>query len=211
MTGARNRGTENASGEFLFHLDNDIQLIDRATVAKCVDLCKSSADAVFVPQVFKGRNFWGKCREIEFMVYLNYSPLIVARFIKRKVLEYLGGYDEGLLSGEDWDITLKLRRGGFVVATAKSLMIHGWGNVDLLHNMRKSYNYGKTVESYARKYPRETIVQWGPSRFKYLFRKGVELAPKYVMGILLLKSLEFGAGFAGVVSSRVRRSVKAGP
>ena len=45
MTGARNVGTHNASGEFLFHIDSDIQLVDSLTIAKCVDLCRSGADA----------------------------------------------------------------------------------------------------------------------------------------------------------------------
>lgn len=203
MTGARNIGTHNASGEFLFHIDSDIQLVDSLTIAKCVDLCQSGADAVSVPQAFDGENFWGKCREVEFKLYLNYPPLSGARFVKRKVLENLGGYDEKLVSGEDWDIAEKLRRGRYVVGAAETLMIHGSGRVDLFRRMRKSYQYGKTVKLYARKYPRETAVQWGPSRFAYLLRNGAKLAPKYIIGILLLKAFEFGAGFAGIVSSSI--------
>ncbi len=200
-------------GEFLFHIDSDIHLVDTTTIEKCVKLCDSGADAVFIPQVFKGENFWGKCREAEFKTYLDYSPLTSARFVRRKALLVVGGYDEDLISGEDWDIAEKLKRGSFEIATASTLVVHGSGTLDLLNRLRKCYNYGKTVTLYARKYPRETVVQWGPSRFTHLLLGAKNLAPKYVFGIMLLKSLEFGSGFAGIISGiagQQRRQSKRG-
>jgi glycosyltransferase involved in cell wall biosynthesis len=202
MTQARNIGAIHAKGEYVFHLDADIKIDNPNTITDCVSLCKEGADAVFVPQVFEGEGFWGKCRELEFRLYKEYRLLRVARFVRKGVLDAIGGYDEGLISGEDWDVTQKLELHHYNIAISNTTMIHGWGPISVPSLVRKSYKYGKSVSHYAKKYPFTTFQQWGPSRFLFLLKNGLHYYPKYVIGILLLKSFEFGAGFLGIVAVR---------
>jgi glycosyltransferase involved in cell wall biosynthesis len=200
MTKARNIGTKNSGGEFLFHLDSDIQL-SQDTISDCVALCRKGADAVYVPQIFRGERFWGKCKGAEIELYIGNNELRIVRFMRRDALNAIGGYDESLISGEDWDTTQRLEQGHFNIATSNSIMVHGEGPVYLQRLVRKSFQYGKTVGTYFHKYPVITLSQWGPMRILTVLRLGVRRTPKYVVGILFLKSLEFGSGFIGIVAN----------
>ncbi len=202
MTKARNIGTKYSAGEFLFHLDSDIQ-IRNDVVSDCVALCRRGADAVYVPQIFRGEGFWGKCREAELELYIGNQKLKIVRFMQRDALDAIGGYDESMISGEDWDVTQRLQE-HFRIGTSSSIMIHGEGSISLQRLVRKSFQYGKTVGTYVRKYPKITVNQWGPMRFLSILRLGVRKAPKYVLGILFLKSLEFGSGFIGAGTNWIR-------
>src|SRR6266581_7898957 len=61
MSQARNMGALRAKGEFLFHVDSDMELSPR-TVEGCVSSCESdNSDAVIVPEASVGKGYWAGC------------------------------------------------------------------------------------------------------------------------------------------------------
>jgi glycosyltransferase involved in cell wall biosynthesis len=196
MTRARNIGASMSKGKYLFYLDSDM-ILRSETIAECVSLCESGADAVNVLQEYEGVGLWGKCRQAELEMYKRYPSLKLARFVTANASSAIGGYDESLESGEDWDFRVRLELGGFRIATSTACVVHGWGKISLARIVRKSYRYGKSIRRYTQKHPRIAAEQWGYPRFVFLINNGMRKYPKYVLGILLMKSLEFFAGYVG--------------
>src|SRR5262249_1720399 len=103
-TRSRNVGAAAAQGEHLLHLDADMALTP-GTLQSAVELCREgSCVAVTLEEIDIGEGFWSKSKALERRTYRSSSVLEGARFVSRSVFEQIGGYDETLGSGEDWDI-----------------------------------------------------------------------------------------------------------
>jgi len=180
-------------------MDSDMKLSQRV-IEKCVDALQKGAHAAVVPQIYEGEGFLGKCRALEFNCLIG-DPLIKSsRFMTRVAFESVGGYDDSLEAGEDWDITQKIEA-RYKVARINDYLVHGWGKYNLVKTMRKSYNYGKTVKLYMTKYPEHARHQWGPMRVKHLNYRLLKQDVFHAVGLMFIKSCEFAAGWIGMVTS----------
>lgn len=197
MAAARNYGAKFAKGEYLFHMDSDMKLTKRV-VEKCVQAAQNGAHAVVVPQIFEGEGYLGKCRALEFYSTVDDNMLKSSRFMTRYAFESVGGYDGKLDAGEDWDITQKIEA-RYKITRIDQYLVHGWGKYDLVKNMKKKYNYGKTVKLYMKKYPEHARHQWSPLRIKHFNYQVIKRDGLHAVGLLFMKMCEFTAGWLGMV------------
>ena len=115
MAQGRNAGRAASRGEYLFNLDADlactITVLEEA-VTRCEVL---KQDILVCPELSVSYNFWGECRQLEKIGYLE-DPVQESsgRFMRRNVAETLAGADENLLAGEDYDYFLRAKAAGFV-------------------------------------------------------------------------------------------------
>ena len=196
---ARNLGMRVAKGTYIYHMDADM-ILARNSISENVGLCERGADAVIGPQLFDGHGFLGKAKALEFACHFS-DPLIKSsRFMRREVFETIGGYDESLDAGEDWDITQRIER-VYKVARANTPVVHGWGKYDVVHAMRRKYRYGKSVRLYMKKHPKEAIQQWSFWRIRNMEMKRVAFDPLHGIGLIIIKTCEFGAGALGIISA----------
>lgn len=152
----RNFGAEQAKGEYLLIHDSDIYFnVD--SVKECVELSQAeNCDAIILPEKSIGIGFWAKVKAYERSFYVGNDLIEAPRFFKRAVYEKLGGYDESLYAGEDWDLTIRFRDAGYKISRAKIFIEHDEGKMDLFGSSRKKKYYASNFFAiYAKEHPRE--------------------------------------------------------
>lgn len=202
---ARNIGAEKAKGELILFLDSDMEM-DPAVVESCVKKVGEQCDAVIIPEVSVGEGFWAKCKALEKACYVGDDLIEAARFFKRSVFESIGGYDSELEAGEDWDLNQKISKAGYQIGMINAFIKHHERRLGLRETMLKKHYYGKTLERYRRKHPKEANRQLKLIRPAFI-RNWRELAkdPAHALGMLFMKICELVAGYVG--SKKSNRSL----
>ncbi len=191
----RNFGAKQAKGEYLLIHDSDIYF-NINSVKECVALSQSEhCDAIILPERSIGVGFWAKVKAFERSFYVGNDFIEAPRFFKRAVYEKLGGYDENLYAGEDWDFAIRLREGGYKISRAKIFIEHDEGKMNLLGSSRKKKYYGQNLfDVYAKKHPEEFKKQMSFFvRFPLdkIVGKGLK-HPILFSSMILMKGLEYG-------------------
>lgn len=151
----RNVGARKAKGNWLFFVDADMEL-DDGVLKECLTIVKDSivSPIIIVNEKAIGHTFLGKAFALEKNCYQYASWLQAARFFPRAFFLKLGGYDEKLIAGEDWDITQQFREKGFpLFITLRSHLIHHEAQTNLLDVYKRELYYINHISSYANKHP----------------------------------------------------------
>lgn len=199
---SRNIGAKKAKGQILYHLDSDMEL-SHALVEEFIEKFKNkNIGALIVDEVDITKGFWSKCKALERKTYAGNQHVAGARVVRTALFRKIGGYDEDISSGEDFDITKQYRKYTTVVY-CKNPVYHNLGELSFITLIKKKYNYGKTAGAYFKKHT-------GESGGKLLF---IELAsycknyqlflqdPLVGIGTIVLKFFEFGFGGLGLLRS----------
>ena len=106
---SRNVGAKIAKGKYLLHIDSDMELTP-LVVEECVMKSEDeSFGAIIIHEIDIAEGYWGKCKALERSCYVGDSDLEGARFVTKAIFDAIGGYDEFLSSGEDWDINRRYK------------------------------------------------------------------------------------------------------
>jgi len=194
---ARNIGARKSLGDFVFFIDSDMQL-DSSVVAECVKKTREGNKAVIVPEVSVGEGFWAKCKALEKSCYVGDDSIEAARFFEKNAFEKIGGYDPDLEAGEDWELNQRVLHARCKVGRVRSTILHDEGKLSLKKTIMKKYYYGKMLKPYMTKHPRDVKPQLGPARLVFLKRwKRLIADPTHAVGMLFMKTCEFGLGWIG--------------
>jgi glycosyltransferase involved in cell wall biosynthesis len=201
----RNRGAAHATGDAFLFVDSDMVLA-REVIADCLRATSQGAGAVVIPEASFGEGFWARCKSLERSCYVGDSAIEAARFFKREVFEEIGGYDEQLVGGEDWDLHERAKRSGASVGRTAAYISHDEGRLGLRRLLAKKFQYGKTLGGYVRKHPELARSQLQPLRPAFLrHRRRLVRHPLVTTGIVLMKLAEAGAGVAGLIAATTER------
>lgn len=201
----RNYAIEVATGEYVLIIDSDMEL-DTNVVADCVDQFKDKKlVGLVIPEESFGKGFWAQCKKLERSYYIGVSWMEAARAFRRNAYLEVGGYDENMVSGEDWDLSQRVEaKGG--IGRIQSFIFHNEGELKLFTTLKKKYYYAQKFASYQSKTKHENVeMQTGPiTRYKLFFSKpGKLLANPFIgLGMLFMKTAEFGVGFAGLLKGK---------
>jgi glycosyltransferase involved in cell wall biosynthesis len=192
----RNFGAKQAKGHFLLFVDSDMELTPNV-IAECVTLCTcKKADAVIIPEETFGEGFLVECRKLEKRMRLKEFYGEAPRFFKKEVFQFVGGYDNNLVTGEDFELAQRVYKAGFLIERCSTIIKHHEENLSLRKLVKKVYYYGKKLPAYMRKEPSLAFKTSSPIRFF----KHISLLRKYPIhftGLCLLKLVEYSAYFAG--------------
>lgn len=186
----RNYGAKKALGKYLLFLDADMELTPNA-IKNCVDkIIKTGAVAVIIPEDVKMINFFSQIKKLEKRLYWHESNIEAARFYDKHVFEKIGGYNEKLVAGEDWDLSQKAQKSG-KIETINECLFHNESS--FFSEFRKKIYYAKYIARYARLYPDQFKKQSGFDRIELLLRKRDILFknPISTLGLLLVKGIEY--------------------
>lgn len=202
---SRNLGTKVAKGDFILFVDADMQL-EEHVVRDCMEQIEKNPNtkAVIIPEQSFGEGFWAKCRKLEKKCYLEDERIEAARFFEKKAFWLVGGWDEKMVSGEDWDLTRRIRN-KYSVARIQSFIDHNENNLSLWKVMKKKYYYASVSGVYIEKTPLNIL-----SIIFFIFRPAYLRNWKLILsdpvtgaGMFLLKAAELLAGGAGFVVSKL--------
>lgn len=201
----RNFGVEQSKGEYVLIIDSDMELSD-GVVKSCVEKIETdqSIKGIIIPEESFGEGFWAQCKKLERSFYVGEDSIEAARFFPTGLYKELGGYNEALVSGEDWDLSDRAEMKG-KIARIGDYIYHNEGRLSITKTLEKKYYYARNASQYmsslegidtAKK--RKTGVL---KRYGLFFSKPGKLFHNPILGIgmLFMKTCEFGFGAIGMV------------
>ena len=204
-----NIGAKRATGEFVYRVDSDF-VLDVTVISECMDLVKRGAEAVIVhnsPDVSVG--FLSKIRRFEVNMYKYDLTHSSARFVRLSTFLELGGLDEDLTAGEDYDFQNRLTRAGVAVAFAHAEALHLGEPRSLLTLLRKYFWYGGEFHRFRHK-NRNSVESQGQLAFfrSVYFRNWKQFLAHPVLGVsfVLYHFAKFSAGGLGYLDSVLHKS-----
>lgn len=147
----RNFGVKKSRGMYLLFLDSDMYL-NPSVLEQCVEkIGEENTEGVYIPEKMIGTSFWAKVRNFERSFY-NMTPIDAVRFMKKPMFQKIGGFDENLVAGEDWDLDRRLRQKGNTAIIA-AYVTHDEGNTSFGQLVEKKKGYSGYLQKY--------IDKWG--------------------------------------------------
>lgn len=206
----RNFAVEKARGEFVAIIDSDMELSPHV-IQDCVDVMhyRPATRGVIIPEESFGVGFWANCKQLERSYYTGNDAIEAARFFTRETYLDVGGYDELLVSGEDWDLSTRVRALG-KIERINSFIRHNEGKLKLGITLRKKFYYAQKAKAFLRKQTASQRIQSGAGPFAryrlFLSRPKKLLRNPFVgIGMLVMKAFEFGFGGLGYIFSREKK------
>lgn len=204
----RNYGVEQAKGDYVCIIDSDMQLSPEV-ISQCVTVVTETpaVRGVVIPEESFGEGFWATCKQLERSFYVGVEWMEAARFFDRHLYQELGGYDTRLVSGEDWDLSQRAAQRA-PLDRVDALIYHNEGQLRLGRTLSKKYYYAKKIASYLAKkdHANHTARQTSIfGRYALFLRRPSQLfrRPHIGLGMLLMKTLEFGAGAFGMLAVKI--------
>lgn len=209
----RNLGVEKASGEYVLVLDSDMELSERV-VESCVEKMESDEmiGGLIIPEESFGEGFWAQCKKLEKSFYVGVEWMEAARFFKRSVYQQVGGYDEKMVSGEDWDLSQRIAKVG-KIDRVNDFIFHNEGRISLLKTVKKKFYYAQKFAKYTEKHSGSDSEkkQTGVIRRYWLFfSQPMKLLEQPILGagVLIMKTGEFFVGGLGYLFSYKNNEVR---
>lgn len=201
MTKQTNIGIANSFGRYIYRLDSDV-VLSPTVVEECVQKCKvdncGGVATYWGPD--ESISFWAKVRKFEKDCYKYDLKRNVARFYKKEVIEKIGGYDDFLTAGEDYDVQNKLLSNGYKILFADSEGLHLGEPIHLFHIIRKNYHYGKTIKLFLYQNQERGLIQISPIRMSLLKEwKKFILHPVLSLGFIFYEIVVYSSALAGLV------------
>ena len=195
---ARNLAVAHAQGDYILFVDSDMELHPEV-IEECVKLCRmKSFDAMTIPERTKAVGFFAECRKLERELY-NTDPnsFLMPRFFKKSAFLDVGGFDEELTCGEDFELARRFERSGYRIGMATLSINHLEEELSLRRAILKAHYYGNSIIPFFSKEHHSALKGYCPTRFVRNIKKLLK-QPTYLAGIVILKFLEYMAYLTGI-------------
>lgn len=202
-----NAGAREARGDFLYRADADF-VLQPTVVAEAVAACDAGCDAVCIPNRSEPTvSFWSAVRDFERRMYDGSALHSGARFFRREAFDAIGGFDETLVAGEDYDISNRLARAGRDVGWIDASETHVGEPSTLREIAAKSYFYGTVFWPFLRKSGARGLAQVGPIRVAYAKHwRDFCRHPVLAAGFAVMQAVKYVSGAAGLAVGAMRGS-----
>ena len=199
---ARNAGARNAVGEYLLHLDADMELPAGALAACARASERGNHVAIVLHEEDAASGYWACCKALERTCYRGSSEVEGARFVRSDVFKRVGGYDEELGGfGEDWEIHRRYAGAGSIGAVPMPV-VHHLGHLSLRRHLRKKFAYGRTAWPYLRKGGTSSVAVGMWRAYARCWRL-LARDPGHAAGFFALRVAEIAALTLGIAFDRV--------
>ena len=201
-----NFGVTQAQGKYVYKIDSDF-VLDKDVVRQCVEKANEGFDAVVVHNSPDVRVSWiAKIRKFEVDMYKYDLTHSSARFVRKDVYQKVGGFNEQVTAGEDYDFQNKLNREGFKTGFVEAEALHLGEPTSFWRHMKKYYDYGKDFVNYSRNNRKESGQQLRFFRSVYL-KNWKKFISHPIRGtcFLVYSSFKFLFGGLGYLSGRLSR------
>ena len=200
-----NEGVRRSHGDYVYRVDGDF-VLDRTVIETAVAACSNGIELVAIhndssPDV----SFWSRVRRLERQMYRDDDLVVGVRFFSRHAFDDVGGFDETLVAGEDFDIHNRLLRKGYAFRRIEPGELHLGEPRTLGEIARKSFFYGRTMRRFLRTNGRRGLAQIMPWRDAFVRNRGLfSQNAAETAGFVLVKLTQYGAGLAGLLTAYIR-------
>lgn len=206
MAKQTNIGAQNSMGKYIYRLDSDV-VLSETVVEECVYKCEiEDCDSVATywgpePSI----SFWAKVRKLEKDCYKYDRDRNVSRFYKRSLFEKIGGYNEDIVSGEDYDIQNRIVNNNYKTGFAESEGFHLGEPKTINQIIKSNYHYGKTVKHFLKQNKAHGAKQMGPIRWSLIKNwKNFLKKPFLTLGFAVYYVIIYSSTFLGIFYSFMR-------
>lgn len=205
----RNYGADKSKGEFLLIIDSDMELSKNVVTACVAEAGESGVKGIIIPEESFGIGFWAQCKKLERSFYVGVNWMEAARFFSRTVFKEMHGYDEQNTGTEDYDLPQRIsaKYGPSAIGRINEFIYHNEQKISLTKTCRKKFYYAQRLDQY-KSMPANVAnfsKQSNPlQRYKLFFSNPGKLLrnPSLGLGMLVMKTSEFGFGAAGYLLRR---------
>jgi glycosyltransferase involved in cell wall biosynthesis len=194
-----NFGIKNSKGKYVYRIDSDF-VLEPTVIEEAVNKCeKEDYDAIAIHNTSDPTiSFWSKVRKFERDCYKDDELNIAARFFRKEVFDSIGGFDESLVSGEDYDFHNRLLRKNFKVGRINAQEVHIGEPKSLWEVAKKHYYYGKTLVKFIRKKEYRGMKQLSPIRPAFIrhWKKFIK-QPILTLGFIIYQFVRYISGGLG--------------
>lgn len=201
-----NFAVKKAKGMYIYRIDSDF-LLEPDVIRECVGkIISDDLDGIAVHNISDPKvSFWSKVRKLERDCYRDDNSIVAVRFMKKKVFESIGGFDERMYAGEDYDLHNRFVSKGYKWGRIRAKEIHLGEIKSLREVMFKSFFYGKNLIYYLDKYPNIGKKQMTPIRPAFIRHwKDMMKHPILFVGLLVMNVVKFGFGGLGYVFAKYK-------
>jgi len=198
-----NFGVAQSKGEFVYKVDSDFEL-DPAVIEQCVSEINKGLDAIVVHNTPDESISWiAKIRKFEVDMYKYDLTHSSARFLKKGIYEQIGGFNEKITAGEDYDFQNKLTRGGFKTGFIEAEALHLGEPTSFWEHMKKYYQYGEDFVNYQSENKQESRKQLKFGRSVY-FKNWRNFVRRPLIGLsfIFYNSFKYASGGLGYVMKK---------
>jgi len=166
-----------AQGQYVMFIDADMILSQKLVEACVNELEMGYAIALYISEIILGTSYWCKVRRFERNFY-DATVIDSARIYRRDIFCQVGGFDEEIDFGEEWDIDKSVKKIGkivllenathnfnsgwmfaeFVVSLGinptneRNVIFHNESDFKFMRYVRKKGNYAKGFNKYIEKW-----------------------------------------------------------
>lgn len=201
-----NFGAKAAKGKYLYRVDSDF-VLQPHVIREAVESAENhDYDAIVIHNTSDPTiSFWSRVRKAERDCYRGDDLIVVIRFYRKEVFDAIGGYDEDLLAGEDYDFSNRLLMEGYKIGHITPEEVHIGEPKNLTDIVRKSYFYGKSIDRFINKYPRRGRQQLNPFRKSYVRHlNNLTSDPKILAGFAFYQGVRYLAALFGILSDKLK-------
>jgi glycosyltransferase involved in cell wall biosynthesis len=204
----RNFGVSQSLGEYVAIIDSDMKL-SKDVIQQCVNIVLAGPEisGVTIPEESFGVGFWAKCKQLERSFYVGLEWMEAARFFPKQIFLKAGGYNEDLISGEDWDLSQKAAKEGSM-GRISAFIYHNEGHATLFGFMKKKFYYAQKISKYISTGHPNLAKQTNIfQRYLVFLRQPLRLIknPVLASGMLFMKTCEFASVGLGLIMSKINR------
>jgi glycosyltransferase involved in cell wall biosynthesis len=198
----RNEGTARSTGDVVVFVDSDMVLEPRVAAAVHETFeAQPQLGALVIPERSFGVGFLAGCRVLEKELYVGNSDIEAPRAFRRSVIDAVGGWNEDLRAGEDWDLSERTAAASVHIGRIDAWIWHDEGRIRLRGTFAKKRYYGHWFDRYLsadagrgrRRFARTSVLRQ-PAR---LLR-----SPLRTAGMVGLKTVEAAGLLAGIRQAR---------
>lgn len=204
-----NYGVKVSNGKYIYRADSDV-VLDGTLVEEAVEKCEIEGyDAVSIfcspdPTI----SFWAKVRKLEKDCYKDDLLYSGARFLRKDVFEAIGGFDENLVAGEDYDLYNRLARTTYKIAIIKAQELHIGEPRSIEDIIKKQYYYGRTIKAFLKANKAKGLVQMSPIRIPLIKNwKKFITHPILTVGFIFYEFIVYTSAIIGFIASFLHKDV----
>lgn len=153
----RNCGAQNSTGDILIFLDADMLLSNSkknpvGLIKEIIEFYKNTDNAntaLVIPERVSGKTLYAKARNLEKQIYTNNEVISAARVFPKEMFLKIGGFNEEMTSGEDWELDRRFRKSGGKIAFTKCHVIHNEKDLGFIGSLKDKARKARKFKNYS--------------------------------------------------------------